>query len=175
MSYKKHFILLFTLSFILILTGCLGNLIPTAPSATPGESKAGILYLTPAQVNTAPSKDFEAELRIGEVAGFKGYSVTLSYNPSCLQLKEVSEGTFLSFEGETFFYHDIDNKKGTVLIDGALLGRRLAVSGEGMLAHLSFTCLKAGSTHLDFSLCKTRNAHNQEITTTNQPAVVKSK
>ena len=133
------------------------------------------MYLTPAQVNTAPSKDFKAELRIGEVAGFKGYSVTLSYNPACLQLKEVSEGTFLSFEGETFFYHDIDNKKGTVLIDGALLGRRLAVSGEGTLAHLSFTCLKAGSTHLDFSLCKTRNAHNKEIVITKCNAVVKSK
>ncbi len=80
-----------------------------------------------------------------------------------------------SSEGETFFFHDIDNKKGMVLIDCALLGRQLAVFGEGTLATLSFACLKAGTTDLDFSLCKTRDAYNQEITTTKQPAVVKSK
>ena len=175
MSYKKHLILLLILSLVFVFAGCLGNLIPTAPSATPATDKTGILYLTPAQVNTAPSKDFKTELRIGEVAGFKGYSVTLSYNPSHLQLQEVTEGTFLSSEGETFFYHSIDNQKGIVLIDCALLGRRLAVSGEGTLANLSFTCLKAGSTDLDFSLSKTRNAHNQEVVTTKQHAVVKSK
>ncbi|HCC70787.1 MAG TPA: hypothetical protein DEQ09_06515 [Bacteroidales bacterium] len=129
----------------------------------------------PGPVNTGPSQDFKAELNIGEVAGFKGYSVTLSYNPACLQLNEVSEGTFLSSEGETFFYRKIDNKKGTVLIDCALLGRRLAVSGEGTLATLSFTCLKSGVTDLNFSLSKTRNAHNQEIMTIKQHAVVKSK
>jgi hypothetical protein len=167
--------MLMILSFVFVFTGCLGNLVPTAPSATPGQDKAGVLYLTPAQLNTAPSKDFTAELNIGEVAGFKGYSVTLSYNPNYLQLQEVSEGTFLSSEGETFFYSQIDNKKGTVLIDCALLGRRLAVSGEGTLATLSFTCLKAGSTGIEFSLAKTRDAQNKEIVTTKRNSLIKSK
>ena len=175
MSHKKHLIMLLILSLVLILAGCLGNLIPTAPSGTPGQDKAGALYLTPAKLNTAPSQDFDAQLKIGEVVDFKGYSVTLSYHPAYLQLKEVTEGTFFSSEGETFFYQEINNKKGTVLIDCALLGPNLVASGEGTLAHLSFSCLKAGSTAISFSLSKTRDAYNKEIETTKENAVVKSK
>jgi hypothetical protein len=175
MSYKKLIISLLILSFMIILPGCLGKLLPTTPSVTPGADKAGVLYLTPTQVNTAPSKDFTANLNIGEVTGFKGYSVTLSYNPAYLKLQEVSEGTFLSSEGETFFYHQIDNKKGTVLIDCALLGKTLSTSGEGTLASLSFTCLKAGSTGIEFSLAKTRDAQNKEIVTTKRNSLIKSK
>ena len=175
MSYKKLIIPLLILSLILIFTGCLDKLLPTAPSATQPEGTAGVLYLEPANLTLSPNQDFTVELKVSSITNLKGYSVTLSYDPALPSLQEVTEAAFFSSEGETFFYNDIDDKEGKVLIDCAILGRDLSVSGEGTLATLYFTSLKAGSTSLTFKLTKTRDAHNKEIITTKRNARVKSK
>ena len=173
MSYKKLIISLLILSLIIILPGCLGKLIPTTPSVTPPAGTAGVLYLEPANLTLTPSQDFTVELKATSITNLKGYSVTLSYDPTLISLQEVTEGPFLSEKGKTFFYTKEDN--GTILIDNALLGTDLSISGEGTLATLSFTFLKAGSTGIEFSLAKTRDSQNKEIVTTKRNAVVKSK
>jgi len=170
MSSKRLIISLLILSLVFTFTGCLGKLIPTTPSVTP---PAGVLYLEPANLTLTPSQDFTVELKTTSITNLKGYSVTLSYDPTLISLQEVTEGPFFSSKGKTFFYNKMD--KGTILIDCALLGPELSVSGEGTLAALSFTCLKAGSTSVEFSLAKTRDAHNKEIVTTKRNTVVKSK
>ena len=175
MSYKRIIISLLILSLILIFAGCLGKLIPTTPSVTPPAGTEGVLYLEPANLTITPSQDFTIELKTSSITDLKGYSVTLSYNPTLISLQEVTEGSFFSTKGKTFFYKKVDDKKGTILIDCALLGPHLSVSGEGTLATLSFTCLKAGSTSIEFSLTKTRDANNKEIITTKRNAKLKSK
>ena len=90
-----------------------------------------------------------------------------------ISLQEVTEGPFLSSKGKTFFYTKEDES--TILIDNALLGTDLSISGEGTLATLSFTCLRAGSTSIEFSLTKTRDTLNKEIITTKRNAKLKSK
>ena len=173
MSYKKLLISLLILSLIVILPGCLGKLIPTTPSVTPSAGRAGVLYLEPANLTLTPSQDFTVELKTTSITNLKGYSVTLSYDPTLISLQEVTEGPFFSTKGKTFFYTKEDN--GTILIDNALLGTDLSISGEGTLATLSFTCLKAGSTSIEFSLAKTRDTLNKEIVTTKRNAKLKSK
>ena len=173
MSYKKLIISLLILSLIIILPGCLAKLIPTAPSVTPPAETAGVLYLEPANLTVTPSEDFTVELKVTSITDLKGYSVTLSYDPALLSLQEVTEGPFFSSKGKTFFYSKED--KGTILIDCALLGKNLSLSGEGTLATLSFTCLKAGSTNIEFSLAKTRDTLNKEIITTKRNTKLKSK
>ena len=175
MSYKKIIITLLILSLIFTLTGCLGKLIPTTPSVTPSAEKAGVLYLEPANLTLTPSQDFAVELKAASITNLKGYSVTLTYNPTLLSLKEVVEGPFFSTKGKTFFYKKVDDKKGTILIDCALLGPKVSVSGGGTLATLSFTSLKAGSASLSFKLVKTRDAFNKEIITTKRNAKLRSK
>ena len=173
MSYKKLIISLLILSLVFAFTGCLGKLIPTTPSITPSAEKAGVLYLEPADLTLTPSQDFTVELKVTSITDLKGYSVTLSYDPTLISLQEVTEGPFFSTKGKTFFYSKED--KGTILIDCALLGKTLSTSGEGTLATLSFTCLKAGSTSIEFSLAKTRDTLNKEIITTKRNTKLKSK
>ena len=173
MSYKKLIISLLILSLILILPGCLAKLIPTTPSITAPEGTAGVLYLEPANLTLTPSEDFTVELKATSITNLKGYSVTLSYDPTLISLQEVTEGLFLSGKGKTFFYTKEDES--TILIDNALLGKTLSTSGEGTLATLSFTCLKAGSTSIEFSLAKTRDALNKEIVTTKRNSKLKNK
>jgi len=175
MSYKRLIISLLILSLLLIFTGCLSKLIPVTPEITPPAGTEGILYLEPANLTITPSKDFNIELKTASITNLKGYSVTLSYAPALLSLKEVVEGSFLSSKGKTFFYKKVDDTKGTILIDCALLGKTLSTSGERTLATLSFTSFKAGSTNLTFKLTKTRDTYNKEIITTKKNAVVKSK
>jgi len=175
MSYKKLIVSLLILSLIVILPGCLSKLIPTTPEVTAPAGIEGILYLEPANLTITPSKDFIVELKATSITNLKGYSVTLSYDPTLLSLKEVVEGPFFSSKGKTFFYNKVDDKKGTILIDCAILGPSLSVSGEGTLATLSFTSLKAGSTSIEFSLAKTRDTDNKEIITTKRKAKLKSK
>ena len=173
MSYKKLIISLLILSLIIILPGCLAKLIPTTPSVTPPAETAGVLYLEPADLSLTPSEDFTVELKATSITNLKGYSVTLSYDPTLISLQEVTEGPFLSTKGKTFFYTKEDQD--TILIDNVLLGTDLAISGEGTLATLSFTCLKAGSTGIEFSLTKTRDTLNKEIITTKRSTKLKSK
>ena len=175
MSHKKIIITLLILSLIFAFTGCLGKLIPTTPSVTPSVGKEGVLYLETANLNLTPGQDFTVELKAVSITNLKGYSVTLTYDPTLLSLQEVVEGPFFSTKGKTFFYKKVDNKKGTILIDCAILGPDLCVSGEGTLATLSFTSLKAGSTSLSFKLTKTRDTFNKEIITTKRNAKLRSK
>ena len=176
MSYKKIIITLLILSFTLILPGCLSKLIPTTPQITSPAGKAGgVLYLEPDNLTITPGKNFTVELKAASITNLKGYSVTLTYDPTLLSLKEVVEGPFFSTKGKTFFYKKVDNKKGTILIDCAILGPKVSVSGGGTLTTLFFTSLKTGSTSLSFKLAKTRDAHNKEIVTTKRNAMVKGK
>ena len=175
MSYKKLIVSILILSLIVILPGCLGKLIPTAPEITAPVGTAGILYLEPANLTITPGKDFTVELKATSITNLKGYSVTLSYDPTLISLKEVTEGPFFSSKGKTFFYKKVDDTKGTILIDCAVLGPELSVSGEGTLATLSFTSLKSGSTSLTFKLTKTRDTNNKEIITTKRNSLIKSK
>ena len=175
MSYKRIIISLLILSLILIFAGCLSKLIPTTPEVTIPEETEGVLYLEPTNLTITPSQEFTVELKATSITDLKGYSVTLSYDPALLSLKEVEEGPFFSAKGKTFFYKKVDDTKGTVLIDCAVLGPEVSVSGEGTLAALSFTSLKAGSTNLPFSLTKTRDTNNKEIITTKRNVKLKSK
>lgn len=172
MSYQRLIIFLLILSLVLIIPGC-GGLGLTPP--LPEGQEEGLLYLEPANLTIIPGKDFTVELKTASITNLKGYSVTLSYDPTFLNLQEVVEGPFLSAKGKTFFYETIDNDKGNVLIDCAVLGPELSVSGGGTLATLSFTSLNTGSTSPTFKLIKTRDTYNKEIVTTKRNAVVKSK
>jgi hypothetical protein len=173
MSYKKLIVFVLILFLVLISTGCLSKLFPTTPEVTAPAGTAGVLYLEPANLTLTPSEDFTVELKVTSITDLKGYSVTLSYDPTLISLQEVTESPFFSTKGKTFFYSKEDNA--TILIDCALLGKSLSVSGEGTLATLSFTCLKAGSTSIEFSLAKTRDTLNKEIVTTKRNTKLKSK
>lgn len=172
MSYQK--IIIFLLIFFLIITisGC-GGL--GQPPTVPSNQEESVLYLQPANLNLSSGEDFNVELKTTPIANLKAYSISLSYDPTFLDLQGVTEGSFLSTNGTTFFYKTIDNDKGETLIDCSILGSELGVSGEGTLTTLSFKSLKSGSTALTFKLVKMRDINNEEIATTKKSVAIKSK
>jgi len=172
MSYQKIIICLLIFSILLSLSGC-GKLLLTSPLYEGTED--GVLYIEPDNINIAPGNDFNLELKVNSIANLKAYSVSLSYDSTFLSLQGVTEGSFLSTNGTTFFYKTIDNDKGETLIDCSVLSSELGASGEGALATLSLKSLKSGSTNLTFKLVKMRDINNEEITATKRDVVIKSK
>jgi len=170
-SYHKQLVIYLILFVLFFLVGC-SKLFPTLPDTS---QKAGVLYLDPASLDVSSGESFTVDLKVGAINDLKGYSVTLSYDPTLITPQEITEGSFFSSSGETFFYQDINPEEGTILIDCAILGRDLSVSGEGTLATLSFTCLKAGSAPLNFAQVKTRNGENKELVTTKEQAVFRGR
>jgi len=172
MSHKKVLIsLLFILFFIMALTGCLGKFINTPPL----DDQTNTLILDPNQITMTPGEDFTINLITPSVQNLKAYSITLTYDPTLFRLNEATEGTFLSSKGDTFFYNEIDNQKGSVLMDCAILGRDLAVSGQGILASLFFTCLRTGSAEITFGEVITLNTYGGDILTIKKGALLKSR
>ena len=170
-SYQRLIIPLLILSLILTLSGCGGlGLTPNLPDS----QEKGVLYLEPANLTIAPDKGFTVELKTASITNLKGYSVILFYDPALLSLQEAEEGLFLLTEGKTFFYKKVDDAKGTISIDCAILGTELSVSGEGTLATFYFASLKAGSPSIEFSLVKTRDTYNKEIITTMRNSLIRS-
>jgi hypothetical protein len=170
MSYQKLSVYFLLFLFILTLTGCFGNFLTPA-----SEDKTGTLYLDADKLNPTLGEDLSIELATTPITDFKAYSVTLNYDPALLQLESVTEGDFFSSSGQTFFYSDIDNKQGLVLIDCAILGRDVSVSGEGTLANLTFNCLKDEPAQITFRAADTRNTQTKSLTTTQRDILVNSR
>jgi hypothetical protein len=170
-SYHKCIIISLLLFSLLLLFSC-SKLFPTIPDAT---QKSGVLYLDPANLNISPGEKFTIDLKIGAIDNLKGYSVTLNYDTTLINPVEITEGSFFSSSGETFFYKDINPEEGTILIDCAILGRGKNVSGEGTLATISLTSLKSGSVTIDFVQAKARSVENKGIVITREKAVIRSK
>jgi hypothetical protein len=171
MSYQKLSIFFLLFLLILTLTGCFGNFFNT-PSL---EDQTGTIYLDTDNLQPVPGEDLTLKLATTNINDFKAYSVTLSYDPALLQLESVTEGDFFSSEGQTFFYPAIDNQQGSVLIDCAILGRNVSVSGEGTLANLSFTCLKDQPGEIVFKVADIRDTQTKSLTTTQRNILVNSR
>ncbi len=167
---RKGIILLIILSIIIILStaGCLSELFPNLPFPginSPEEEGGGVIYLEPSEFNVTIGQTFTVELKAASISNLKGYSLTINYNPAHLKLNEIVEGPFLSVANKntTFFYTKIDNSSDSVRIDCALLGADLGVSGEGVLATLSFIGLDTAFTTIELKNVKARNINNQPI------------
>lgn len=90
---------------------------------------------------------------IGGAADLYAYQFTLNFNPSVLQVTGVSEGAFLSAGGTTFFGPGtINNTLGTISFAfNTLIGELPGVSGSGVLAHIDFSTVAAGTSALTFA------------------------
>ncbi len=81
-----------------------------------------------------------------------GWQFTLNFDPSLLQAVGVTEGSFLSAGGGTFFDGGtIDNTGGHISFAAdTLLSAVPGVSGNGVLASIQFNAIAAGSAALSF-------------------------
>jgi hypothetical protein len=87
-------------------------------------------------------------ISISGVSDLYDYQFDVGFDPSVLQLQSVTESSFLSGAGTTFFLPGfIDNTLGTAsFIADTLIGPISGASGAGILVELNFEVTARGST-----------------------------
>ena len=117
---------------------------------------------------------FSVDVMISGITDLYGYQFSLSFDPALLHANSSSEGSFLSSAGSTFGDPGtIDNTGGMLssafyVLNGAVPG----ATGSGMLIHMSFTALAAGTATLNFSDVIFQNSALADIAVTAQPGTV---
>jgi hypothetical protein len=117
-----------------------------APSLTLADAVLSVS--TPATVSQGNS--FMADVNISGVTDLYDFQFDLGFNPSVLQVTGVSEGTFLTSGGTTFFLPGvIDNTSGSITFNADTLeGAIPGVTGAGTLLVFDFTAIGPGTSTL---------------------------
>jgi minor extracellular serine protease Vpr len=96
-----------------------------------------------------------------EVNEFKG---TISYNPSSVNVSEVSEGDFFKTAGETNFQYTVDASSGEIKIDLSLLSGK-EISGSGTIATFIIKGRTPGNFDLSFTNSYLKDFNGNNINT----------
>ena len=108
---------------------------------------ATVISIQPSATTVGAGQTFTLDVSITGAADLYAFQFDVGFNPSVLAANSVSEGSFLTSAGTTFFLPgSIDNIGGTITFNAdSLVGAIPGASGAGILATLSFTSLATGS------------------------------
>jgi hypothetical protein len=114
------------------------------------EATVAALRISPSSITEEAGQSFIIHVTISNVSDLYGWEFRLAWNSSLLEATSVLEGAFLKAGGETFFPGPIvNNTAGHMLVDCTLLGSIPGVSGNGVLAVITFFVENLGECLLD--------------------------
>jgi hypothetical protein len=126
------------------------GLVGLALLVMPAQGQALSLTVDSATVNVGNT--FNITLHVADAVDLTSWQFDLAYNPTILQANLVTEGSFLSSAGTTFFTPGvIDNTTGLISLVSASFVDLFPPSGSGVLATVSFTALTSGLSPLTAS------------------------
>lgn len=116
-----------------------------------GAQAAPVLSLTPALSNVNVGDVVVLDLQITGVSDLYAWQMDLGFAPAgLLNASPATEGNFLG-AGQTFGGGTVDNGAGTITTMFSSLSGLSGVSGDGILAHISFLAIGVGSATLSLS------------------------
>jgi hypothetical protein len=135
---------------------------------------AATIAIQPGLTIAGVGETLNFEISIIGAPDLYAYQFDLGFDSSVLSATSVSEGSFLSAKGGTFFFPGlIDNAGGTVsFIAGSLTGPGSGAYGDGLLATLSFTAIGAGASTLGFFNLAGLDSFGEDLSLSTAPATV---
>jgi len=142
-----------------------------APTTAPG---AGASFLfDPETLTQAKGSTFTVNILISGAQNVYSVPLQLNYDPSKLQLMNVSNGGFLSQDGQTVaLVHREDETSGTLQITATRPPNSGGVSGQGSVVTLTFMAKASGQSPLTITRGGARDPSMQPITVNGAQAVV---
>jgi len=126
-------------------------------------AQAALLKLTPSSATVAMGDSFTLALSILGVSDLAGWSVDVGFgSTSLVNATGASDGTFFG-GGDIFAPYVIDNSAGSIAFLGAALTGFGGVSGDGLLATLSFEALAVGTANFAFTLAQLIDSSGLDI------------
>jgi general secretion pathway protein D len=129
---------------------------PPAPApaqpAAPAGSVAQVLLTVPTQEFRVGGGPYTVPLSVNNASRLSTLTLTVTYNPNVVRVRNVQEGTFMRQGGVTAsFTPRIDAVTGRVDIAVVRSGDQAGASGSGLLAALLFDAIGPGSSIIQIS------------------------
>ena len=116
-----------------------------------GAQALPLLSVTPSLSNVTIGDLFSLDIRISGVSDLFGWQMDLGFGPAGLvSASPATEGSFFG-GGTTFGGGTVDNSAGTITTMFSALSGIAGVSGDGILASISFAALNAGTATFSLS------------------------
>ena len=128
---------------------------------------APIISIQPATQTVSVNDTFSVDVTITDVTDLYGFQFDLSFSPAVLAALDITEGAFLPSGGGTTFFipGSIDNNAGTISFTAdSLIGAISGVTGNGILASVSFQALGAGTSAIELSNIVLQDSVPNDIT-----------
>lgn len=148
---------------------------PVTPAANPapGASPTANFMFDPAQITAEKGKTFVVNLQISGAQNVYSVPVQMNYDPSKLQLVNISNGGFLSQDGQAVaLVHREDDTTGSLQITASRPPGSSGVSGSGTVVTLTFEAKASGQTPLTITRGGARDPGLQAITVNGAQASV---
>jgi general secretion pathway protein D len=141
------------------------------PTTAPG---AGASFLfDPGTITAAKGSTFTVNILISGAQNVYSVPLQLNYDPNKVQLMNVSNGGFLSQDGQTVaLVHREDETSGTLQITATRPPNSGGVSGQGSVVTLTFMAKASGQSPLTITRGGARDPAMQAITVNGAQAVV---
>ncbi len=155
------------------------NQMPGNPTQPPGQSpnqagNVGASFLfDPSQITAVKGNTFVVNLLISGAQNVASVPVQMNYDPAKLQLVNVSNGGFLSQDGQAVaLVHREDETTGTLQVTASRPPGAGGVSGQGTVVTLTFQAKASGQTPLTITRGGARDPGLQAITVNGAQASV---
>jgi general secretion pathway protein D len=136
-----------------------------SPGANPGAQGSANFLFDPGQITVAKGNTFVVNLLISGAQNVYSVPVQLNYDPSKLQLVNISNGGFLSQDGQAVaLVHREDETTGTLQITATRPPGSGGVSGQGAVVTMTFQAKASGQTPLTITRGGARDPGQQAIT-----------
>ncbi len=138
---------------------------PAAQTPNQAAAPAANFMFDPAQITAVKGNTFVVNLLISGAQNVFSVPVQMNYDPAKLQLVNVSNGGFLSQDGQAVaLVHREEEATGTLLITATRPPGSGGVSGQGSVVTLTFQAKASGQTPLTITRGGVRDPNQQAIT-----------
>jgi general secretion pathway protein D len=145
---------------------------PAPGQAQPGAAGAATLSFDPAQISQAVGSTFAVNVSIGGAQNVYSVPVQLRFDPKSLQLVNVSNGSFLSRDGQAVVIVHREDSPGVEQISATRPPGSGGVSGQGTVFTLTFMAKAPGQSTLSIVRAGARDPAMQPLPVTGGQAMV---
>ena len=155
------------------------GVVPQPQSQSPDQSPAAapqgsaIVSFDPANLNQAIGSTFTINVSVAGAQNVNSVPLQITYNPSVLQLLNVSNGPLLEQDGQPVaLVHRDDAMAGIVQLTASRPPGAAGVSGTGSVFTLTFQAKAAGQSTLSINRAQLKNAAMQTLPASGSQAIV---
>ncbi len=142
-------------------------------SPAPAPQGSAIVSFEPANLNQAIGSTFTVNVSVAGAQNVNSVPLQITYNPSVLQLLNVSNGPLLEQDGQPVaLVHRDDAMAGIVQLTASRPPGAAGVSGTGSVFTLTFQAKAAGQATLSINRAQLKNAAMQTLPASGSQAIV---